>query len=407
MQASIHLAMLSLLAWCVPQAIGDAADRLHLHPQTNTTHDTTELVRHGPTAIRGLIYNRVPKCGSSTLIVLLTTLGKKKKQLSGSRLPRFRLALYEPGVAVYRGEHGHKVIPPTKLEWRPYASAMLAEAFALDARGCHGLGNSSRLPTVFVQHVFYAGLGAHWRADRPEICGPNDLVPRPLYINMVREPVARWVSHKLYLWYGPRAVRLMRADQEFSRAVHNVSLPPSIDKLVTAVTECEFGETARQVRVAPYINVLVAFFCGLDDVATCAHTHSDRAAELALQHLEAYAVVGVLEAMRESLFLLERAAPQLLKGLVAVYDRALEKHKWRRRRGHASHQERQLSNSTHAFLAGCLRGDRRVYDAVRARMASQLRAHGAPVPAFLLVKQQKRLMSESSAERVFAVAHSS
>lgn len=317
------------------------------------------------TAAATVLYTRVPKCGSTTM-----------KDLLGA-------AARENGYAF--------VDRPAKetlsLRLRARLDSILAELFELNGEGCARRHAPRRV--VAVMHVYYVNIGAHWRADhsRGAACAARPPLPRPLLINMVREPVARYISGKYYSWFGPRPTAWMSEARRRARVQWGI--PPTskltVDALVRHNPTCAMGTNRSDDATAVYTNMLVAFFCGFGP--ECRRVDGPAAllsAARALQH--EYAFIGVTEAFGESVALLERTLPHILGTLSRVYERrkrAASAEGAPLAREKAGALKRPTSAATVAFLRTCLAQDVALYEFACRLFACRLRAAGVPLRAAL------------------------
>jgi hypothetical protein len=139
--------------------------------------------------------------------------------------------------------------------------------------------------------------------------------PQPLYINLLREPVARAVSS---YYYG-----FLSTDRPADSVEQRQKIRGSQKDL--DINEClalpKHNRTCGFRRAD--MNLMASFFCGHDEVCRCLHSNTvcspatrRQAFLLAKSNLRLrYTVVGILEYMEESLELLEAKMPQLFGGL--------------------------------------------------------------------------------------------
>ncbi|XP_070064448.1 heparan sulfate 2-O-sulfotransferase pipe isoform X3 [Drosophila virilis] len=256
------------------------------HDDINTLHGTyqylkstgqilqlnaNELNNTKKAEIDVLFYNRVPKTGSMQLIELMRALGK---------------------VHDYEVEKD-----PQNGGIRPLLDA---------AEEGDWIDNIVNLEdgTVFASHVNYLNFSKHEQ-------------PRPIYINMVRDPVDRVIS-----WYY-----YIRAPWVFvpGRRRHNREMPnpqwvnTEFDQCVLSGEKvCTYIEGSLLERVGDHRRQTL-FFCGHNEFK-CTPFNSRLALQLAKQNVEReYAVVGTWEHTNETLAVLEAYVPRYFADASKMY----------------------------------------------------------------------------------------
>ncbi|GMT32918.1 hypothetical protein PFISCL1PPCAC_24215, partial [Pristionchus fissidentatus] len=126
--------------------------------------------------------------------------------------------------------------------------------------------------------------------------------PAPMFINLLREPLERLLSHYYFLRYGDNyRVGLKRA-----RAGNNETFDDCISRLGH---DCDPSQMWLQI---PY-------FCGHH--AFCSEIGSRHALEQAKRTLvEKYLVVGVVDRLRDTVALLEATIPDFFHGALGHFD---------------------------------------------------------------------------------------
>jgi hypothetical protein len=258
---------------------------------------------------------------------------------------------------------------PSNYSSKPGA-VLLREAFHLGLDGCATHETPRR--TVAVGHFSYVHACQLWNASGTPRChaGPSAL-GIPAYINLVRDPVERFVSEMNYLWFGPRSHVAMLSARAKARA-QGVVGPLSVDALVRAVPNCSTSGKSL------YMNKMVDYFCG--DEPECADLTSEGALAIAKTHArQSYVAVGLLERLPESLRLFETAVPSLLRGISGAYARqAVKKQRVTSDVGANSAADRGASDATRTFLRGCMDNDHRLYDVVKELFEERLREFRLP-----------------------------
>ena len=116
------------------------------------------------------------------------------------------------------------------------------------------------------------------------------------YINMMRDPVERFISEYYYL----RAPRRGRLSEEYRAEHGNLSLE-----------ECIFGESKYTGNCLGEFNVMAHYFCGME--SSLCHTNDTQLREFSRLHLDSVYTVGVIENLQESLRMLEKQFPKFFK----------------------------------------------------------------------------------------------
>ncbi|PAV65169.1 hypothetical protein WR25_20025 [Diploscapter pachys] len=131
--------------------------------------------------------------------------------------------------------------------------------------------------------------------------------PSPIYVNLVREPLERLLSHYYFLRYGDT----YRVGLKRSRAGNNETFD---DCVARQGKDCDMKQMWMQI---PY-------FCGQHHF--CSEIGSQLALEQAKRNLlENYLLVGVTERMRDFIGLLEHLVPRFFKGALNHFDKLDEK----------------------------------------------------------------------------------
>ncbi|KHJ89690.1 heparan sulfate 2-O-sulfotransferase [Oesophagostomum dentatum] len=126
--------------------------------------------------------------------------------------------------------------------------------------------------------------------------------PNPVYINIVREPLQRLLSHYYFLRFGDN----YRVGLKRSRAGNNETFDECV---LRGGRDCDMKQMWLQI---PY-------FCGHHHF--CTVVGNKLALEQAKKNLiEKYLLVGVCEEMRNFIAVLERLLPRFFKGALSHFD---------------------------------------------------------------------------------------
>jgi hypothetical protein len=248
--------------------------------------DIPALTRLGPDTAPVVIYNRIPKCGSTTMINLLRHHGKWSGRYYGfNDSPNmFMEKPFETNTSWTSGWKG------------------LREQIEL-------AGTANHLPLLYMNHIYWTNF------SEAGVQSPAT------YIQLIREPVGRVVSAFYYLMLGPRQEERMLKSQHRAMNLLSLDHPPTINEYVTIIANsltdpmvCMSGTLQSETKG----NLMTRYFCGFDPV--CADICSPEAFERAKYILSTqYTWVGILEDLETSLQQLERIGPDWFDGLVESY----------------------------------------------------------------------------------------
>jgi len=278
-----------------------------------------------------LIYNRIPKSGSSLLLELLYTLG--------GRL----------GYLVVRGKY-HSYRHFTRND-RAGLGHFLEQA-------------GTRARTVYVQHQHYVNFTQ-----------PPHRLPQPLYINMMRDPV----DHLLSSYFYKRTVILQHRNPiTFTKEEREIMEQPFEQCVVERRLECvyygytvhtnkteqlEFRKTWSPLYLYP--SDVLLYFCGHDP--ECTELGNRAALQKAKENVDRhFEVVGVLEHLQESLSVLEYKLPDFFEGASEWHqstDQAV--------RNKNSVKAAGISEEVRAALKSRLAPEYDLYEHVRQRLLAQ------------------------------------
>ncbi|VDK75575.1 unnamed protein product [Onchocerca ochengi] len=152
-----------------------------------------------------------------------------------------------------------------------------------------------RMPAVYHGHVAFINFNRFG-------------LPNPVYINLVREPLERLISYYYFLRYGDN----YRIGLKRSRAGNNETFDECI---VRKGRDCDMKQIWLQI---PY-------FCGTDHF--CSEVGNKRALEQAkINLINYYLLVGLTDQMRDFIELLELLLPSFFRGALKNFDSLDKKH---------------------------------------------------------------------------------
>ena len=265
-----------------------------------------------------IVYNRVPKSGSSSMIALLTMLSRR----------------YQRFIFKHSPNHWERQM---SLEKQIELSDLLS-------RYADNVGDRS---LVFNRHFYFFQLRSTSKAVFK-------------YINMVRDPLQRAISAYDYTRY--RYLTRERARKRISPSFVNLT-----------IEQCLQSENSVKCAGASYGGATIAFFCGQSSVCHGKQTRSmmNAAVSLAKSNIERfYLWVGVLEYLESSLELLESIAPNIFHGITTLYR---EKMKGVHKNVTPGKYRNLISNKTRAILRERLEPEYELYEFVRMRFINHYR----------------------------------
>lgn len=268
-----------------------------------------------------IVYNRVPKCGSTLFLTLLRRLSKN--------LRRFKMV----------GSSDFYHVRFTEDEQKELARRLWT--YSEDAEG---------RPILYDQHMHFFNLSLQQKTS-------------VLYINQIRDPL----EHALSTYESKRYKCLVK---------HSAGLCAMLDPSVRELTlnECiSTGDPARCVTRPYGISSILSFFCGQAQVCDDKFQQPSSRAALALakRNIERfYIYVGILGYMETSLELLEYIHPRLFVGIADIYRTGLKS----KRVGSTPKKHRyEITNQTRTILIRLLQPEYELYNFVQQRLFDQYR----------------------------------
>lgn len=226
--------------------------------------NSTFLDDHGPFSPKVLpfpsqvVYNRVGKCGSRTVVLLLRILSEKHG---------FNLVTSEI----------HNKTRLTKSEQMELIRNV----------------STAEQPYLFTRHVHFLNF-SRFGAEQP------------VYINIIRDPVNRFLSNYFFRRFGD-----WRAEQN-----HMIRTPGmKEEERYLDINECILENYAECSN--PRLFYIIPYFCGQHPKC---REPGEWAFERAKQNVnENFLLVGILEELEDVLLLLERYLPHYFKDVLSIY----------------------------------------------------------------------------------------
>ena len=313
-----------------------AADCPHIAPPASPEVGSAPVV----------IYNRIPKCGSTTLLNLLRHHGKWEGQYHAFNDPN--MFMDKPFAQDTAWTSG----------WE-HLREMVEEAGT-------GEGSSARKPLLYMNHIHWTNFSD---AELPKPAG---------YIQLMREPVGRVVSAFYFLMLGPRKKEKMIKSQRHAMHLLKLDHPPTINEYVNITASalddpmvCRAGTLQSPTKG----NLMTRYFCGFSPVCTdiCSPEALERAKHILVTQ---YKWVGILEDLEGSLQQLERVGPGWFGGLLQSYQRTKE-HKTRVTVASTNSTFGTLkfeapTNASIAFLQAWNSQDAKLYEFAKQRLKRQV-----------------------------------
>ena len=139
-------------------------------------------------------------------------------------------------------------------------------------------------PAVYYQHVHYINFAKFGQLQ-------------PVYINMIRDPIERFVSNYHFNRFGDHFANMDRMEDSNPQKEMNIN-----DCILTNHTECNEWSAWYMAK----------YFCGQDRICS---TPSTKGVELAKMHVrDNYLAVGVLEDFNATLKVFENLLPEYFEG---------------------------------------------------------------------------------------------
>ena len=262
-----------------------------------------------------LIYNRVPKCGSTTLHNAFAKLKKRQPKLQSIHIRSY----VRPREKHYFKENTGDL----------YNFQTMTE-------------NSALQKLIYIRHFYYISAETSKSKEKFK------------YINMVRDPVEHFISW--YYWE-----RHHQQDDDWRHVVEEGTEELSIDECIRQ----KFKSCIHPGDYTEYLN----YFCGQDKFCYERLPKNDGNVMIqAKRNVEnQYILVGVLEESELSVRILEKLLPGWFRGLRGAYNSVLNE----KGKSNIGHNKQNVSDSAREFLKSKLGFEIQFYDWVSRRLQKQ------------------------------------
>ncbi|XP_071818563.1 uronyl 2-sulfotransferase-like isoform X2 [Apostichopus japonicus] len=289
------------------------------HP--NNTPDTSYLYGKCITGRNHiLLYNRVPKCGSRTLLSLTDTLAERY----GYRKPA------EIIVSRSKWQNKNMEVPYHDIVRKRLRNAPVTSVI-------HG-------------HIYFIDF------SRDKLVLPHK---RPIYLNLIRDPFDRLVSQYYFVRFG---------DGKFTnlKQLHKMTHPRHINE---SFNDCV--ERDRPECIGPYVqSLMVNYFCGYGPEC---QQPTEGALEKAKQNVDKYVVVGVVEEYEDFLKVLEKLLPDFFGGILKEFKTSTER---RREKKMKAKKKSPVTPEVKERITALLELDYKFYNHTRERFHQLKRTLG-------------------------------
>eukprot|EP00040_Diaphanoeca_grandis_P029732 m.174708 g.174708 ORF g.174708 m.174708 type:complete len:412 (+) comp31781_c0_seq1:296-1531(+) len=342
-----------------------------------------------------LVYNRLNKCGSSTMLELTHDLWARRRN-QVKLVDETGAALKYLFIDVGRNGEGYQPLQPF-VSNTPYTKLWTHLGCVAErgtACGSRHIGGEHSKPNA--THQQYDALTRQSRAIYVNhMLFPNFTdagYAHPIFIQIMRETVAREVSTFYYRTHGPRPRHKMERQQQAEMAWTGLSRLASINEFYT-MYERRYGvgcanrlDGFENPEDAQRLNLQTRYFCGFDPVCDdiCSDAAYERAERVLTHH---YAVVGVLEHLEKSLQLLEKMLPTWFDGMTAMYRSSMQKQRLKNTNATDSNTagvhnrvtkgaNEKPTESTQKIIRSLNRQDVKLYSVALTLLRSKLRVCG-------------------------------
>ncbi|XP_063601580.1 heparan sulfate 2-O-sulfotransferase 1-like isoform X2 [Penaeus indicus] len=268
-----------------------------------------------PHDARLLVYNRVPKCGSTTVLDILNLTARMNKYW-------------------YRHSLLYNEMNLTSAQQRMVLTHL-------------GVQNWET-PISYDRHMYYVDFAKQGNS-------------RVAWMNIIRDPVERIISEFYFIRVKSRWDTIESLKKISHRKPPDSWFDMTLDECVPAKhPEC-------YPKLGQYMRMQLTFLCGTDPV--CSQVGNRQALQLAKMHVERqYSVVGTLEEFPLTLRVLEAYLPRFFRGVTSL------EHSSGNVKKNVGEYKPSVSEETKMTLRALLKEDVELYEFVRQRLFLQAEA---------------------------------
>ena len=151
----------------------------------------------------------------------------------------------------------------------------------------------SAKPSVYVRHIFF---------QEPR----NFTTKQFAFFNIVKDPIDQFIS---WFYYERKGWTGRGMSKEWTHDVRNETKNISIDTCIDLqLPEC----------VLPGVSEYLSYFCGNDDF--CVHPYTEQAYLQAVQNVDKYTFIGLLEELEDSFAIAEKIFPKFFINMQGYLD---------------------------------------------------------------------------------------
>jgi len=289
----------------------------HIQKHSNIVTQEEEKERIPVNLLEDVLYfNRIPKTGSENFVYILTALSRD------NNFTHYRFGKPDPRHL-------------TEIEQKNHVNRVLSKP--------------SR-PLSYDRHVHFIDFSIYNSSQ-------------PIWFSIMRDPVDKFLS-RYYYNRGGKAILYDKMVERNESLIIGVSKDEWKKK---DIVQCIFDEKDDECNLKPgsKADLAMPYFCGQQD--ECSVLQSKWALETAKANIERwYPVVGILEDLQMTLFVLENELPLYFKGASHTYFRQLkEPHKNRGK------SRRSLPQNARQYLRKKLSYEYELYKFVKQRLKNQ------------------------------------
>ena len=291
-----------------------------------------------------VFYNRVPKCGSTTMNELFNL--NAVDQASNSKNPKARTKRYE---IINSMPVGGRHILETDEEKSDFTKEFLR--LAEDRK-------QQNRKLLFIRHLYFKDFTEH----------------QPIYINLIRNPVDQWISTYYFNRFGFKKKGDADSEQATEKQIKNMMSWGAIESREEFYYDLQTCIAKKTKRCQKVYSEMIPYFCGHE---LWCHNGNQRAYDKAVENIvKNFAAVGILEDLPSSLRYFEQVTPAgHFANLTKVYEglQAADKMKNLSEKSKTNHQHTE-SIEVRDYLASKLQFEIKLYNFVRQLLYTRLKS---------------------------------